>query len=100
MKTICYKRSRIYSFYELNEKSQEKFMAENPDSYEDTFYVDDPCEADNYLPLDMFMRVNYPNGGKSPLQFDGVYGITAFSAYTIKLSRCGSVCIVAYKVSE
>jgi hypothetical protein len=84
--TRVYSRSEILSFYDLN--------ADQKNSVID--YTDlESAENDSYvlldgevLPLSMFIRTD------SGL-WHGIYGTSYFSAYFIRLSKCGSMAVVA-----
>jgi hypothetical protein len=90
-----YTRSYIYNFNELPEEVQKNLLEEagagnSSDCYETT-YVKDPCDKSQYLPLNMFMRIE-----RSKL-FDGIYSQSAFSAYFIKIGRTNEEATVAYR---
>lgn len=89
--TSSYNRSPVLSFYELPEVDRVLALkdANTLSHAEERMYVEFK-EGNEYLPLDMFVR----SEGKV---WDGVYGMTAFSAYYIKLSKCGSECVVGYR---
>jgi len=88
MKTRHYERSEVISFYDLTEEQQTEALS-NDDSSEETSFV---LFEDEPLPLNMFMRCG------SGI-FDGVWGMSAWSGYFIKLSDCGSMAVVADRYS-
>lgn len=87
--TSGYNRSEILSFWDLSDSQQIEALNDSNDQQhaEERSYVE---YQDEILPLDMFMRLE----GKV---WDGIYGQTAFSAYFIKLSKCGTGCVVGYR---
>jgi hypothetical protein len=68
-------------------------IAASPFSQNDSFVIFESKnkEYNAALPLSQFMRIN----GKSI--WDGVFGTSYFSAYFIKLSKCGSAAVIAEK---
>lgn len=95
MKTARYNRSQIYTGADLTEEQRNEIISiygfELSDVYNNTFVkFIDRCLNVEFLPLDMFMMTE---GGI----FNGVYGLSAFSAYFIKLSRDGETALIAYK---
>lgn len=100
--TSSYNRSPVLSFYELNEWDRFKAIQEANDlsHAENRQYVKHlpkGSKKPDILPLDMFMRTNDLRGICFGNIWDGVYGVTAFSGYYIKLSKCGSECVVGYR---
>lgn len=87
--TSHYNRSEILSFWDLTDEQQAAAISDANDieHAHERSYVE--CNGE-ILPLDMFMR----SGGKV---WDGIYSMTAFSAYFIKLSKCGTGCVVGYR---
>lgn len=94
MQTSFYFRSPVLNFFELSEFQKETVSKEmdylSPEELEEESFVIDK-ERNEILPLSMFMRIDKPG------IFCGVYGISAFSAYFIALSRCGSEAVISYK---
>ncbi len=84
MKTRHYERSEVISFYELNKELQKEALSMDEDA-EDTQYV---IFEDDALPLNMFFRI-------TSSIFDGIYSQTVYSGYYIKLSKCGTMAVVA-----
>ena len=89
MKTRHYERSEVISFYDLTEDQQKEALSLD-DSAEETSFV---IFEDEPLPLNMFFRC-------SSGIWDGFYGTSYFGAYFIKLSRCGSMAVVADRYSN
>lgn len=95
MKTARYNRSQIYTGFDLTTDQQNEIMNtysfEKSDVLNNSYvkFIDRTLNVE-FLPLDMFMRTE---GGI----FNGVYGLSAFSAYFIKLSRDGNEALIAYK---
>lgn len=87
--TSYYNRSEILSFWDLSDEQQIEALdsANDREHAEERSYVE--CNGE-ILPLDMFIR----SSGKV---WDGIYGQTAFSAYYIKLSKCGTGAVVGYR---
>lgn len=84
-----YIRSEVLNFWELTDEQQKVAISDmGQDEAEQTSYVNNPTHTDEVLPLNMFERSN----GKI---WDGIYGQSAFSAYFIKLSKCGTGAVVA-----
>ena len=81
--TRNYERTEVISFYDLTEDQQINAL-DYDDSAEDVSFVLFEGEP---LPLNMFMRTDG--------LFDGIYGMSYFSAYFVKLSSCGSMAVVA-----
>jgi hypothetical protein len=96
MRTSFYFRSPVLSFWDLSFEEQIKVGQEmdylSPSELENESFVID-SERSEILPLSMFMRIDKPG------IFCGVYGISAFSAYFIALSKCGEDAVIAYKYS-
>lgn len=88
----AYIRSEIFSFDELPENVQSELLTDNEssDMYGDRF-VKCPIHKGEYLPLSMFMRL------ENSKLWNGAYGLSAYSAYLIKISRDGQSATVAYK---
>lgn len=84
MKTAKYNRSEILSYYDLTEAEQ----CENID-HEQSNFVRCPIDG-SPLSLDMFFRLD------SKI-WHGIYGQSYFSAYFIRLSKCGTAAVVAYR---
>ena len=90
-----YIRTTIKTFSELPKDLQyliaKDWDGEQSEMYESQF-VRDPLDTKNYLPLNMFMRME---GSKL---WSGVYGLSYFSAYFIKIDARGNdVCTVGYR---
>jgi hypothetical protein len=83
-----YCRSEIYSYFDLSE-DQQKEQEDINDSYVIFEYEDKNNIIQEVLPLGMFMRMERSN------LWSGCYGTSYFSAYFIKLSRCGTMAVVA-----
>lgn len=82
-----YQRSQVLYFHELDNKQQSQAIDElGEDEAQETAFVLWGTEA---LPLSMFMRTD--NG-----LFTGVYGLSYFSAYFIKLNNTGEAATVVY----
>ena len=85
-----FNRSYVHDFSDLSEEQQKEvrntWFDEDSDA-RGTGYV---LLAGDPLPLSMFMRVDSP-------VWDGVYGTSAFSAYFVKFSKCGTEVVVAEK---
>lgn len=81
-----YQRSEILSFFDLNTTQQEIATNQLDEQAEEAMYV---LWNNEPLPLSLFMRTG---GGL----FHGVYGLTAFSAYFIKLNRSNDAATVVY----
>ena len=86
-----YTRSEVHSFFDLNETQQAevKDLYDGCNNEEDSYVV----LNDKALPLSMFLRTE-----RSKV-WDGVYGTSYFSAYFIKLSKCGTMAVVAERFS-
>lgn len=91
-----YNRSELHSYYDLS-ISQQSYVR-------DTYHDDEQAaEMDTYvlfnnhdnefevLPLSMFMRLS------NSKVWDGVYGLSAFSGFYIKLSKCNTVALISYQ---
>lgn len=90
--TRVYERSAILDFTELTDDQQRQAVElEGLELAEETSYVLLEGEP---LPLNMFMRTDPPYNAKSKL-WDGIYAVTAFSGYFIKLSNSGDCAVVA-----
>jgi hypothetical protein len=85
MKTSYYFRSEILNFFELPEKCRNEYF----DQEDDSFVYDE--EKEEALPLSSFVKLSEPG------LFDGFFGMSYFSAYFIKVSKCGTAAVVAYK---
>jgi len=92
-----YNRSEVVNFYDLTEKQQQDvldcYYQDQSDAENDSFVIFESKnkEYNAALPLSQFMRIN----GKSI--WDGIFGTSYFSAYFIKLSKCGSAAVIAEK---
>ncbi len=92
-----YNRSEILSFYDLPDKMKEDVLSnyyqEQEDAENDSFviYEAKKSEYNAALPLSMFMRT------ENCKHWDGIFSTSYFSAYFIKLSKCGSMAVVAEK---
>ena len=91
--TSTYNRSEVISWHELSEKQKNDLLR----SYdlgviEDSNFVlfTEKDGTDTALPLFNFMRTNR--------KFThGIYGLTAYSCYTVTLSKSNDCAVVAYK---
>ncbi len=94
-----YNRSEVLSFYDLTEAQRQDvldcYYQEQSEAEEDSFVIfkSKKSEYNAALPLSQFMRLD-----NSKL-WDGVYGTSYFSAYFIKISKCGTMAVVAEKYS-
>jgi len=92
-----YNRSEVVNYYDLTAKQQQDvldcYYQDQSDAENDSFVIFESKnkEYNDALPLSQFMRIN----GKSI--WDGVFGTSYFSAYFIKLSKCGSAAVIAEK---
>lgn len=83
-----YNRSFILNFNDLDDTQQahirDIYFEEKSDAFDNSYVLlnKEP------LPLAMFMRIENSI-------WDGVYGTSAFSAYFIKISKCGTEAVVA-----
>ncbi len=102
--TRTYNRSEIYNFFDLSEK-QKAYVLDiwhetEEEAQEDSYvilneaYLDENKTESEPLPLSQFMRLQMFPTDKKQL-WDGSYATSAFSAYFIKLSKCGSMAVVA-----
>jgi len=98
MANIRYNRSEILNFAELTEKQQQDVLScyyqDTADAEQDSFVIFESKKSAEFnaaLPLSQFMRID----GKSI--WNGVFGTSYFSAYFIKLSRCGTAAVIAEK---
>ena len=92
MTTPRYNRSDILNYFELSEEQKVQIRSYYHDEEEaasEDSYVLLNKEA---LPLSMFMKIDNSI-------WHGVYGSSAFSAYFIKISRCGTAAVVAERFS-
>lgn len=93
--TTNYNRSEIVSFFDLSDKQKSDvidcYYQEQSEAENDSFVIFHAKNRDNdaALPLSMFMRT------ENCKHWDGVYGTSYFSAYFIKISKCGSMAVVA-----
>ena len=93
-----YRRSDVLSYHDLTPTQQVNAVSNyfnNDTQAQQEQYVlapDTDHGEHSPLPLCMFMRT------KSPV-WDGVYGTSYFSAYFIKLSKCGTQAVVAERFS-
>ena len=87
-------RTAILNFSELPLEAQSKLIAdsclEESDLHETTFVLS-PIDENDYLPLCNFIRAE-----RSKL-WSGIYGLSAFSAFFIKLDRSGAIATVGYR---
>lgn len=93
-----YTRSQLYNYFDLSAE-QQTAIAEQYGYYDyviDNQYV---ILNDTALPLFEFVRTDYPNLTNKKPYWDGFYGTSYFSAYFIKLSKCGTVAVVAERFS-
>ena len=81
--TRNYDRTEVVSYYDLTEDQQINALDYDESAEEASFVL---FEGEP-LPLNMFMRTDG--------LFDGIYGMSYFSAYFVKLSSCGSMAVVA-----
>jgi len=92
MTTPHYNRSYILNFSDLDElqkaRVRDLYFEEQSDAYDNSYvlFKKEP------LPLAMFMKIDNSI-------WHGVYGTSAFSAYFIKLSCCGTEAVVAERFS-
>lgn len=95
MKTIKYNRSSILSFYDLTDSQQHQQSEEYGEEIAEgsQYVIFNGEDGEEVLPLHMFIKC------ESFALMHGVYALTAFSAYCITLSRCGSEAIISYRVS-
>ena len=97
MANTKHNRSEVVNFYELTEKQQQDVLDcyfQDQSEAEQTRFVIFEAGNPEYnaaLPLNMFMRTNKPN------IWDGIFGTSYFSAYFVKLSKCGTMAVVAEK---
>lgn len=90
--THYYNRSNVVSFYELSDKQQEAMLDYNGESAtDDSYALINEKQGESALPLSAFIRTN------NNKFTHGMYGLSAFSCYTITLSKCATQCVVAYK---
>lgn len=95
--TTKYNRSEIVSFFDLTERQQSDVMdcyyQEMSEAENDSFVIYEASkpEYNAVLPLSQFMRTNKPS------IWDGIYGTSYFSAYFIKISKCGTSAVIAEK---
>ncbi len=86
-------RTAILNFSELPLEAQSKLIAdsclEESDLHE-TSFVRSPIDENDYLPLSQFLRA------ESKL-WSGYYGLSAFSAFFIKIDRSGQIATVGYR---
>ena len=93
-----FNRSEIISYFELTDKQKSDvldcYYNEVSEAENDSFVIFESNKPENSaaLPLSQFIRSN----GKL---WDGIYGTSYFSAYFIKLSKCGTMAVVAEKYS-
>jgi len=90
-----YNRSEILSFNDLNEAQQDDVLScyyqTQEDAENDSFVIFKSKKSSCALPLSMFMKT-----GKCKI-WDGIFGTSYFSAYFIKISKCGSMAVIAEK---
>ena len=97
MATVKYNRSEILNFFDLTEKQREDVVScyyqDESEAENDTFVIFEAKkpEYNAAIPLSQFMRLDRPS------IFDGVFGTSYFSAYFIKLSKCGTMAVVCEK---
>lgn len=90
--TGSYLRSEILSFWEVTEEQQAGQISDyGKELAEESMYVQNPCNEAEILPLHMFVRTEHTK------VWNGIYGLSAFGAYFIKISRCGTGAVVAYR---
>jgi len=95
--TTKYNRSEVLNFFDLTEAQREDVIScyyqDEKEAKNDSFVIFEAKkpEYNAALPLSQFMRIN----GKSI--WDGVFGTSYFSAYFIKLSKCGTMALIAEK---
>ena len=95
--TTKYNRSEVLNFFDLTEAQREDVIScyyqDEKEAENDSFVIFEAKkpEYNAALPLSQFMRIN----GKSI--WDGVFGTSYFSAYFIKVSKCGTMAVVAEK---
>ena len=95
--TTKYNRSEVLNFFDLTEAQREDVIScyykDEKEAENDSFVIFEAKkpEYNAALPLSQFMRIN----GKSI--WDGVFGTSYFSAYFIKLSKCGTIALIAEK---
>lgn len=87
MKTSYYFRSPILNWHELSQEQQKEY---SEDEFSESSFVFDE-ERNDLISLDEFMRIDRPG------RFHGVFGQSYFSAYYIRISKCGSAAVVAYR---
>ena len=93
--TTNYNRSEIVNFFDLTEKQQSDVMdcyyQEQAEAEQDSFVIFEAGkkEYNAALPLSQFMRLD------NTKHWDGIFGTSYFSAYFIKISKCGSCAVVA-----
>lgn len=88
MRTRSYQRSEVLSYYDLTDEQQKEAMDYDDNAQEDSFVL-----WESYpLSLSAFMRIDNS-------LFHGVYSMTAFSAYLVRLSNCGTMATVVYQYS-
>lgn len=87
--TRIYNRSEVLNFFDLNADQQKQI-------FNDYSYSEKQAEEDQYvelekevLPLSMFMLTN------NSKFWDGIYSTSVWSAYFIKVSRCGTMAVIA-----
>jgi hypothetical protein len=90
MTTQRFNRSEVLSYFDLTPTQQvnavSNYYQSTEEAEQDNFVL--ISEEHSPLPLSMFMRQKVG-------LWDGVYGTSYFSAYFIKLSRCGTMAVVA-----
>ncbi len=92
-----YNRSEIISYFELTDKQKQDvldcYYQDEKEAEEDRFVIfegnNTKPEFHAALPLSQFIRTSKPN------IWDGIFGTSYFSAYFIKISKCGSEALIA-----
>lgn len=92
-----YNRSELHSYYDLSISQKSRVLEEYHDNdlqsaEEDTYVLFNNHDNEfEVLPLSMFMRLS------NSKVWDGVYGLSAFSGFYIKLSKCNTVALISYQ---
>ena len=87
MKTARYNRSEVISFAEVPEQYAKEYDLNDDDLF---VVFENEDGSFEYLPLSSFTRC------ESPI-WNGIFGMTAFSAYYVKLNRSCDEALVAYR---
>lgn len=80
---VSYNRSEILSYFDLSPRHKSS-LEDNDSAREDSYVI---CD-DEVLPLSMFLHTN-------STFWDGIYSTSIWSAYFIKISKCGTKAVVA-----